>query len=54
MLLDHGLLFEEADNGSKAVAAVKEHEPGYYQFILMDIEMPEIAAPARPRIGFSA
>ena len=27
VLLDHGLLFEEADNGSKAVAAVKEHEP---------------------------
>ena len=40
VLLDYGLLFEEADNGSKAVAAVKEHEPGYYQFILMDIEMP--------------
>ena len=39
-LLDHGLLFEEVDNGSKAVAAVKEHEPGYYHFILMDIEMP--------------
>ena len=42
VLLDHGLLVEEADNGSKAVAAVKEHEPGYYQFILMDIEMPEM------------
>ena len=28
VLLDYGLLFEEADNGSKAVAAVKEHEPG--------------------------
>ena len=42
VLLDHGLLFEEVDNGSKAVAAVKEHEPGYYQFILMDIEMPEM------------
>lgn len=42
VLLDYGLLFEEADNGSKAVAAVKEHEPGYYQFILMDIEMPEM------------
>ena len=25
---------------NSAVAAVKEHEPGYYQFILMDIEMP--------------
>ena len=42
MLLDYGLLFEETDNGSKAVAAVKEHEPGYYHFILMDIEMPEM------------
>lgn len=42
MLLDHGLLIEEADNGSKAVSAVKEHEPGYYHFILMDIEMPEM------------
>ena len=42
VLLDYGLLFEEADNGSKAVAAVKEHEPGYYHFILMDIEMPEM------------
>ena len=42
VLLDHGLLVEEADNGTKAVAAVKEHEPGYYHFILMDIEMPEM------------
>ena len=42
VLLDHGLLFEEADNGSKALSAVQEHEPGYYQFILMDIEMPEM------------
>ena len=28
VLLDHGMFFEEANNGSKAVAAVKEHEPG--------------------------
>ena len=42
VLLDHGLLFEEADNGSKALSAVQEHEPSYYQFILMDIEMPEM------------
>lgn len=39
-LIDHGLLVEEADDGSKAVAAVKANEPGYYHFILMDIEMP--------------
>ena len=40
MLTDHGLLVEEADDGSKAVTAVKANEPGYYHFILMDIEMP--------------
>ena len=42
VLTDHGLLVEEADDGSKAVAAVKANEPGYYHFILMDIEMPVI------------
>ena len=40
VLTDHGLLVEEADDGSKAVAAVKANEPGYYHFVLMDIEMP--------------
>ena len=40
VLVDHGLLVEEAGNGMDAVAAVKENEPGYYYFILMDIEMP--------------
>ena len=40
VLVDHGIIVEEADNGSKAVSAVKEREPGYYQFVLMDIEMP--------------
>lgn len=40
VLMDHGLLVEEADDGSKAVAAVKANEPGYYHFVLMDIEMP--------------
>ena len=40
VLLDHGLLVEEAENGDKAFAAVKDHDPGYYHFILMDIEMP--------------
>ena len=40
VLLDHGLLIEEAENGGKAFAEVKEHEPGYYHFVLMDIEMP--------------
>ena len=40
ILLDHGLLVEEAEDGSKALAAVKANEPGYYHFLLMDIEMP--------------
>ena len=40
ILVDHGLVVEEAGNGSEAVAAVKANEPGYYHFILMDIEMP--------------
>ena len=38
--MDHGLVVEEAGNGNEAVAAVKANEPGYYHFILMDIEMP--------------
>ena len=40
ILLGHGLIVEEADNGREAVTAVKAKEPGYYHFILMDIEMP--------------
>ena len=40
ILMGHGLIVEEADDGSKAIAAVKEKEPGYYHFIVMDIEMP--------------
>ena len=40
VLMDHSLIVEEAEDGSEAVAAVKEKDPGYYHFILMDIEMP--------------
>ena len=40
ILEGHGLAVEEACNGSEAVETVKEKEPGYYHFILMDIEMP--------------
>ncbi|MGN0423802.1 MAG: response regulator [Acetatifactor sp.] len=42
VLLHHGLLIEKVEDGRKALSAVKEHEPGYYQFILMDIEMPQM------------
>ena len=40
MLLAQGLVIEEAENGSNAVDAVKAHPAGYYDFVLMDIEMP--------------
>ncbi len=40
ILIDNGLIVEEADNGSEAAVAVTANEPGYYHFILMDIEMP--------------
>lgn len=39
VLVDYGLLVEEAANGREAVEAVKRNEPSYYDFILMDIEM---------------
>lgn len=41
VLADHGLLVEEADNGNKAISLMRENPPGYYQFVLMDIELPE-------------
>ena len=40
ILVGHELLVEEAGNGHEALVAVKEHDPGYYHFVLMDIEMP--------------
>lgn len=40
ILVGHGLLVDEADNGSAAVEILKAKEPGYYHFVLMDIEMP--------------
>ena len=42
ILEGHGLAVEEACNGSEAVETVKEKEPGYYHFILMDIQMPKM------------
>lgn len=40
ILVGQGLIVEEAGDGSKALAAVKGNEPGYYHFLVMDIEMP--------------
>ena len=35
-----GLLVEEAEDGNVAVEMVKNHSPQYYDYILMDIQMP--------------
>ncbi len=35
-----GIQVEQAMNGQLAVECVKEHEPGYYDLIFMDIQMP--------------
>lgn len=40
ILLHKNLAVEVALNGEEGVAAYKEHEPGYYDVILMDIRMP--------------
>ena len=42
VLLSHGLLVEKANNGKEALSAVTEHDPGYYHFVLTDIEMPRM------------
>ena len=40
LLIENGLQVEEAQNGSEAVTAVKKKEPGYFHFIVTDLEMP--------------
>jgi len=40
LLSDIGIKVEEAYDGNIAVEMVKSHEPTYYDFILMDIQMP--------------
>ncbi|HJJ47741.1 MAG TPA: response regulator [Methanocorpusculum sp.] len=40
ILEDEGMIVETAENGKVAVDMVKEHDPAYYDFILMDIQMP--------------
>lgn len=39
-LEDKGIIVEEADDGSVAVEMLREKGPDYYDFILMDIQMP--------------
>lgn len=40
ILLDEGFVVEEAENGMIAVNKVLHSKPGYYDLILMDIQMP--------------
>ena len=40
ILGDAGFVTEVADNGQIAVEMIEKSEPGYYQLILMDIQMP--------------
>lgn len=40
ILGDAGFVTEVAENGQVAVNMIKESEPGYYQLVLMDVQMP--------------
>lgn len=40
ILMEAGLVVEEAENGSVAVDKLLEKGPGYYRLVLMDIQMP--------------
>ena len=40
ILGDAGFVTEIAGNGQIAVDMLKESEPGYYQLVLMDVQMP--------------
>lgn len=40
ILSESGFLVESVADGSDAVEAVKNHPPGYYDLVLMDIQMP--------------
>ena len=42
ILGDAGFTTEVAGNGKLAVDMLKNSEPGYYQLVLMDIQMPEM------------
>ena len=41
-LEDFGVEWEEACDGIEAVDIIKKHEPGYFDIILMDIQMPRM------------
>ena len=42
ILSDYDLTIEEVNSGKDAITLINQNVPGYYQCILMDIEMPEM------------
>jgi len=40
ILSENGIIVDEAEDGSVAIDRITNHESGYYDFILMDIQMP--------------
>lgn len=40
ILKEYGFVVEQAEDGAVAVAMVKESTPGYYDLVLMDVQMP--------------
>ncbi len=50
LLSEAGFLVECAENGQQACDMVRQSEPGYYQLVLMDIQMPIMDGYAATRI----
>ena len=42
ILKDEGFVIENAEDGAVALEMVKQAEPGYYDLILMDVQMPKM------------
>ena len=42
VLSEAGLLVERAANGRECVQCIEQHEAGYYDVVLMDVQMPEL------------
>ncbi len=40
LLSEEGFQVEVADNGQMAVEMLEKSDPGYYQLVLMDVQMP--------------
>ena len=40
LLTEEGLIIDEVVNGQQAVDAIRNSQPGYYELVLMDIQMP--------------